>query len=175
MEDILAYAAIALTLLPIVGLLLWIIKTALKVSFSVIKVLAVLFVVWFIYAVISGGVWQAIDGIGGPSIEQQGDGYTVNAAFSDGVFDLSGGVARVTDVRVNGVASKLKVLLPANTMASIKYTGVALRTDAGGEEEFSLVDRGAEAYEYGSGTNVVYIEVVAAFCEIELEFAAGSI
>lgn len=165
-----AYAAIALALLPVLGLLLWIIKIVLKTSFSVIKVVAVLFVVWFIYSVVSGGIWQAIDGIGGPSIEQHGDKYTVNAAFSDGVFDLSGGVGRVTDVRVNGVASKLRIVLPANTMASIKYTGAVLNTSAGDEQEFNLIDRGAEAYEYGGGTNVVYFEVVAAFCQIELVF-----
>lgn len=170
-----AYAAIALALLPIIGALLWIIKTALKVSFSVLKVVAILFVVWFIYAVASGGIGQAIDGIGGPSIERSGDTYTVNSAFSDGELDLSGGVGRITDVRINGVASRLRLILPTGTMVSVKYTGAALRTVSDDEEEFNLVDRGVEAHMFGSGTDVVYVEVVAAFCQVEVVYEAGNL
>lgn len=165
-----ALAALALTLLPIIGLLLFIIKTVLKVSFSVIRVIAVLFVVWFVYVLFSGSLFQAIDGIGGPSVEQHGDRYTVNAAFSDGELDLSQSQSRVMEVKVNGVASTLRIKLPESTVVQVKHSGAIINTNTQNETEFFLVGWKGDSQVYGSGTNLVQIEVVAAFCNIELEF-----
>ena len=65
---------VILLIIPVIGLILFLLKTILKLSFSVVKILVVLFVLWLLYGFITGGIQETLKNIGKPSITTQEDG-----------------------------------------------------------------------------------------------------
>ena len=72
---------------------------------------------------------------------------------------------RVIDVKINGAISKIKIKLPPDSVAMIDCKGACVKADILGEKQFIPVSSGKDSIVVGSGTNLVQIELNAAFCE----------
>lgn len=164
-----ANAAILLVAILFIGLLLWIIKSVMKFTFSIAKLLMVLFVVWFAFAAFTGGVGQAIDGIGEVTLSEENGTYTSNAFFSSGEIDLST-LAQAEgniELEINGAAADITLKLPDDYVAIVNFKGAALQADLPEESKFILVSK--ENIVTGSGHGLIQVRLNAAFCKLRVE------
>ena len=76
-------------LLPIIGTILWLLKRVLKLSFSVGKILLLLFAIWFVFTAVTGGLSDVFGNISKPKISQEDGKLTYISAFSKTDLDLA--------------------------------------------------------------------------------------
>ena len=80
---------VILLIIPVIGLILFLLKTILKLSFSVVKILVVLFVLWLLSWIYYGWHSGNAQNIGKPSITTQEDGSGLYlGAFTKGELDV---------------------------------------------------------------------------------------
>ena len=65
------WGVLVLMLLPIIGTILWLLKRVLKLSFSVGKILLLLFAIWFVFTAVTGGLSDVFGNISKPKISQE--------------------------------------------------------------------------------------------------------
>ena len=83
------WGVLVLMLLPIIGTILWLLKRVLKLSFSVGKILLLLFAIWFVFTAVTGGLSDVFGNISKPKISQEDGKLTYISAFSKTDLDLA--------------------------------------------------------------------------------------
>jgi hypothetical protein len=154
------FVLLALCALPLLSVILFIAKFALKLSFSVGKVVLVLFVLWFAIGFATGGLQQTLDNLGKPYVSTDEQGVVhYTGAFSVGEIDIAKHVtdSRLVRVEINAAFSKVDVKVPDNCI--VRFAGRGLLTQLLINENGEFVAFGQTDRVIGSGNTIVELTV----------------
>lgn len=153
------FVLLALLALPVLGLVLFLVKTLLKLSFSVGKILLVLLILWLIIGVATGGLKQTIDNLGKPYISQDESGLVhYTGAFSVGELDVSQYTSqKLVKVDVNCALSSVTIIVPDDCVVKLKRQSALSKVEIEDRNEF--VTFGEEEHVLGSGSTIVELTV----------------
>lgn len=158
-------ALILLALLPLLGLVLWLLKAVLKLSFSVGKILLIAFIIWLIYAAVSGTLTDTLGNIGKHEISEKDGVIRYVGVFSSEPFDPTALVADdYTKIEMNSVFSDIKVTVPHDTVMRIQARGAVSEIGVNGAQE--TLWAGSKSYVAGSGSRIVEIVLNGAFTKV---------
>ncbi|MDL2224758.1 hypothetical protein LJC20_00900 [Eubacteriales bacterium OttesenSCG-928-M02] len=160
------WGVILLMLLPIIGTLMWILKRVLKLSFSVGKVLLVLFCLWFVFTAVTGGLGDVFGNIGKARITHKEGQANYLSAFSKTHFNMADQMEEGEEAAIiNTAFGMVTVTVPENTAIKLTVRGVGANVWVHGEKDVILF--GERVYIVGSGSRIVEMEVNAAFMKVE--------
>ena len=163
------WGVLVLMLLPIIGTILWLLKRVLKLSFSVGKILLLLFAIWFVFTAVTGGLSDVFGNISKPKISQEDGKLTYISAFSKTNLDLADYQEQNQEYSVNTAFGSVTVTVPQGTVVKLTVQGFA-STIHDGEDKTTLAF-GEKELVVGSGSNIVEMRVNAAF--MRLNFIRG--
>ncbi len=163
------FVLLALLALPILGLVLFLVKTLLKLSFSVGKILLVLLVIWLIIGIATGGLKQTIDNLGKPYISQDEAGVVhYTGAFSSGELDLRQYTGeQLIKVDVNCALSSVTVIVPEDCVVKLKRQSALSQIQI--EEQDEFVAFGEEERVLGSGSTIVELTVRTGLAKVRIQ------
>ena len=158
-------ALIILALLPLLGLVLWLLKAVLKLSFSVGKILLVAFIIWLIYAAVSGTLTDTLGNIGKHEVSEKNGVIRYVGVFSSEPFDPTALVADdYTKIEMNSVFSDVQVRVPQGTVLKVEARGAVSGISINGTKE--KLWAGSKSYVVGSGSKIVEIVLNGAFTRV---------
>lgn len=159
---------VILLIIPVIGLILFLLKTILKLSFSVVKILAVLFALWLIYGFITGGIQQTLSNIGKPSITTQEDGSGLYlGAFTKGELDIEPYIQdKNGNVEIDVAFSDVYIKMPENCVLKIEAQAVFCNVEVEGHTQ--SISYGSKQLVTGTGENIVTIKLLGAFSTVHV-------
>ncbi len=164
------FVLLALLAFPLLGLILFLVKTILKLSFSVGKILLVLLGVWLIFGFITGGIQETFANLGKPYVEQNEDG-TVHyiGAFSKGELELSpyAEQSKLVKADVDCALSSVTIHVPENCVLRLKIQAALCQVDIQGDKEFLWA--GQREAVLGAGGTIVEVTVRAGMAGVRIE------
>jgi energy-coupling factor transporter transmembrane protein EcfT len=163
------FILLALTALPLLSVVLFIAKIVLRLSFSVGKVLLVLFAVWVVVGLATGGLQQTLDHLGKPYISQDEQGVVrYTAAFSAGSIDAGDYVneSRLVRIEINCAFSKVDVHVPQNCIVRLVGRGFLTRQLIG--EDGGFIAFGETDRVFGTGDTIVELVVNSGAASIRI-------
>lgn len=159
---------VILLIIPVIGLILFLLKTILKLSFSVVKILVVLFVLWLLYGFITGGIQETLKNIGKPSITTQEDGSGLYlGAFTKGELDVEPYILdKIGNVEVDVAFSDVYVKMPENCVLKIEAQAVFCNIEVEGHKQ--SISYGSKQFVTGTGENIVTMKLRSAFSTVHV-------
>lgn len=159
---------VILLIIPVIGLILFLLKTILKLSFSVVKILAVLFVLWLLYGFITGGIQQTLSNLGKPSITAQEDGSGLYiGAFTKGDLDVSPYIVdKLGNVEIDVAFSDVYIKMPENSVLKIEAQAVFCSVEVEGHKQ--SISYGSKQFVTGNGENIVTVKLLGAFSTVHV-------
>ena len=154
------FVLLALCALPLLSVILFVAKLVLRLSFSVGKILLVLFAAWLVIGFLTGGIQQTMDNLGKPSIkaDEQGIVHYIGA-FSSGELDLSvydRGTHHI-QAEINCALSKVTIRVPKDCVVKFNGRGLLTQLLIGSNGEF--VTFGEKETVLGTGSTLVELTV----------------
>ena len=155
-------------IIPFIGVILFLLKSILKLSFSVAKILLVLFAVWIIFGFITGGIQQTLQNIGKPHVSTKEDGSALYlGAFTTGEFDMSPYISdKLASGEINMAFSNVSIKIPANSVLKIEAQAVFCKVEVEGHTQ--SISYGAKQYVTGTGENIITITLRGAFSTVHV-------
>lgn len=162
------FVLLALLALPILGLALFLVKTLLKLSFSVGKILLVLLILWLIVGIATGGLKETFDNLGKPYISQDEAGVVhYTGAFSIGELDMSQYTGeKLMKVDVNCALSSVTIIVPDDCVVKLKRQSALSKVEIEDRDEF--VAFGEEERVLGSGSTIVELTVRTGLAKVRI-------
>ena len=164
------FIVLALLAFPLLGLILFLVKTILKLSFSVGKILLILLAVWLIFGFITGGIQDTLANLGKPYVEQQEDGtvhYT--GAFSQGELELSPYTeqSKLVQVDVDCALSSVTIHVPENCVVRLKVQAALCNMEVGTDKQFLFA--GQREQVWGTGSTIIELNIRAGVASVRIQ------
>ncbi|MBE5781459.1 MAG: hypothetical protein E7328_06545 [Clostridiales bacterium] len=160
---------LALMILPIVATVLWLVKKVLKLSFSVGKILLLLFALWFVFTAVTGGLSDVFSNIGKANITQKDGELTYISAFSGTELDLDEYMEHNETFSINTAFGSVTLRIPENTVVRIKAQGFGIQLIEGEEKE--TIFFGEKQIVVGNGSVFRDITLNGGFMTLNIETA----
>ena len=164
------FVLLALLAFPLLGLVLFLVKTILKLSFSVGKILLILLGIWFIFCFITGGIQQTLANLGKPYVEQKDDG-TVHyvGAFSKGELELAPYAEqnKLVQADVDCALSSVTIHVPENCVVRLNIQAALCQVEIEGDKQFLFAGQREEVL--GAGGTIVEVTVRAGVASVRIE------
>ena len=159
---------VVLLIIPVIGLILFLLKSILKLSFSVLKILAVLFVLWLIYGFVTGGIQQTLRNIGKPSLSVQEDGTGLYlGVFTKGELDVAPYIRdKQGNAEVNIAFSDVYIQMPENCVLKVEAQAVFCSVEVEGHKQG--ISYGSKQFVTGNGENIVTVKLLGAFSTVHI-------
>ena len=157
---------LALLAIPVILIVLLLIKSIIKLPFSILKILVVIFVVWIVITAVNGGFSDVISSISQPQISQKDGKLNYTLAFNEKVLDLAGYPdIEELEVNINSILSTIKLKVPENCIISLTVNGagVTIVKSDGTEETLPI---GTKKTSVGSGSRIIYMTLNGAFMKL---------
>ncbi len=154
------FVLLALAALPLISIALFILKIVLRLSFSVGKVLLVLFAVWLVISFATGGLQETLNHLGKPYVSQDDQGVVhYTGAFSAGELNVAEYVtdSRLIKVEINCAFSKVDVKVPDNCI--VRLNGKGFITQLLINEDGEFVAFGETETVIGTGDTIVELVI----------------
>ncbi len=154
------FVLLALCALPLISIVLFIAKIVLKLSFSIGKVLVVLFAIWLIIGFATGGIQDTISHLGKPYVTQDEKGVVhYTGAFSTGEMNVGSyaSSSNLIKVEINCALSKVDIHVPKNCIVKLNGKGLLTQLLIGSSNEF--VAFGEKEVVLGTGSTIVELTV----------------
>ncbi len=160
---------LALCALPLLSLVLFVAKIVLKLSFSVGKVLLVVFVVWLVIGFATGGIQQTLNHLGKPYVSQDEKGVVhYTGAFSTGEMNVGNYTSNknLIQVEINCAFSKVDIHVPKNCIVKLNGKGLLTQLLIGSSNEF--VAFGEKEVVLGTGSTIVELTVNSGISSVRI-------
>lgn len=157
---------LALLAIPVILIVLLLIKSIIKLPFSILKILVVIFVVWIVITAVNGGFSDVISSISQPQISQKDGKLNYTLAFNENVLDLAAYPdIEELEVNINSILSTIKLKVPENCIISLTVNGagVTIVKSDGTEETLPI---GTKKTSVGSGSRIIYMTLNGAFMKL---------
>lgn len=157
---------LALLAIPVVAILLLLVKSIIKIPFSILKILIIILAVWFVFTAVNGGLNDVISSISQPQISQKDGKLNYTLAFSDNVLDLTAYPnIEELEVNINSILSNIKLIVPEDCIISITVygAGVTVQKSDGTQDTLPI---GTKKTAVGSGSRIIYMTLNGAFMKL---------
>lgn len=154
------FILLALAALPLISIALFVLKIVLRLSFSVGKVLLVLFALWLVVGFATGGLQETMDHLGKPYVSQDDQGVVhYTGAFSAGELDVADYTTtdHLIKVEINCAFSKVDITVPDNCI--VRLNGRGFITQLLINENGEFVTFGETETIFGTGDTIVELVI----------------